>query len=77
MEENKFAESFLDFSGMPESMEELLKGKEGADTITKGKIVEGTIVAKRPDGALVQIRRAETLDDLFATLDFRALESFS
>ena len=28
MEENKFAESFLDFSGMPESMEELLKGKE-------------------------------------------------
>ena len=55
MEENKFAESFLDFSGMPESMEELLKGKEGADTITKGKIVEGTIVAKRPDGALVDI----------------------
>ncbi|MCI5779478.1 MAG: 30S ribosomal protein S1 [Lentisphaeria bacterium] len=55
MEENKFAESFLDFSGMPESMEELLKGKEGAGTITKGKIVEGTIVAKRPDGALVDI----------------------
>ncbi len=55
MEENKFAESFLDFSGMPESMEELLNGKEGAATITKGKIVEGTIVAKRQDGALVDI----------------------
>ena len=55
MEDNKFVESFLDFSGMPESMEELLKGKEGADTITKGKIVEGTIVAKRQDGALVDI----------------------
>ena len=34
-------------------------------------------VLLRPDGSLVQIRRAETLDDLFATLDFRALESFS
>jgi len=55
MEENKFAESFLDFSNMPESMEELLKGQNGASAITKGKIVEGTIMAKRPDGALVDI----------------------
>ena len=31
----------------------------------------------RPDGSLLQIRRAETLDDLFATLDFRALADFT
>ncbi len=55
MEENKFAESFLDFSGMPESMEDLLNGQEGAGAITKGNIVEGKIVAKRQDGALVDI----------------------
>ena len=30
----------------------------------------------RPDGSVVQIRRAETLDDLFATLDFGALPGF-
>ena len=30
----------------------------------------------RPDGSIVQIRRAETPDDYFATLDFKALESF-
>ncbi|HAL92767.1 MAG TPA: diaminopimelate decarboxylase [Verrucomicrobia bacterium] len=30
----------------------------------------------RPDGSVLQIRRAETLDDLFATLDFDALPSF-
>ena len=36
MEENKFAESFLDFSGMPESMEDLLNCQEGAGTINKG-----------------------------------------
>ena len=55
MEENKFAESFLDFSGMPESMEDLLNSQEGAGSITKGNIVEGKIVAKRQDGALVDI----------------------
>ena len=55
MEENKFAESFLDFSGMPESMEDLLNGQEGAGTINKGSIIEGKIVAKRQDGALVDI----------------------
>ena len=27
----------------------------------------------RPDGSVIQIRRAETLDDLFATLDFAGL----
>jgi len=30
----------------------------------------------RPDGSIVQIRRAETLDDLFATLDFSSLPDF-
>ena len=30
----------------------------------------------RPDGSIVCIRRAETLDDYFATLDFEALEQF-
>ena len=30
----------------------------------------------REDGSIVPIRRAETLDDYFATLDFDALESF-
>ncbi len=31
----------------------------------------------RPDGSVLQIRRAETLDDLFATLDFSALPPFT
>ena len=31
----------------------------------------------RPDGSVVQIRRKETIDDYFATLDFNALDSFS
>lgn len=30
----------------------------------------------RPDGSVLQIRRPETLDDLFATLDFSALPGF-
>jgi len=30
----------------------------------------------RKDKSIVQIRRAETLKDIFATLDFEALESF-
>ena len=30
----------------------------------------------RPDGSVIQIRRAETLDDLFATLDLSALPDF-
>lgn len=30
----------------------------------------------RPDGTILPIRRAETLDDLFATLDFAALDAF-
>ena len=30
----------------------------------------------RPDGSVLPIRRAETLDDLFATLDFHALAEF-
>lgn len=30
----------------------------------------------RPDGSVVQIRRKETIDDYFATLDFNALDSF-
>ena len=55
MQEQNFAESFLDFSGMPDSMEELLKGKEEVGTISKGKIVAGKIVAKSSDGARVDI----------------------
>ena len=31
----------------------------------------------RPDGSVIQIRRKETIDDYFATLDFNALDSFS
>ena len=31
----------------------------------------------REDGSVVQIRRKETVDDYFATLDFRGLQSFS
>ena len=30
----------------------------------------------RPDGSVVQIRRAETLNDLFATLDLKAVAGF-
>ena len=55
MQENNFVESFLDFSGMPESMEELLKGKEEVGTISKGKIVAGKVVAKSADGARIDI----------------------
>ncbi len=31
----------------------------------------------RTDGSIVEIRRAETLDDLFATLDFQKLDNFT
>jgi diaminopimelate decarboxylase len=31
----------------------------------------------RPDGSVLQIRRAETLNDLFATLDFDSVASFT
>ena len=56
MEENKFAEnSFLDFSSMPESMDELLKGKESVETFSKGKIVKGKIAQKSADSVLVDI----------------------
>jgi diaminopimelate decarboxylase len=30
----------------------------------------------RPDGSVVEIRRAETFDDLFATLKLNAVEDF-
>ncbi len=54
-EVNNFEESFLDFSNIPGSMEELLQATENTSAFSKGKIVEGTVVAKRPDGALVDI----------------------
>ncbi len=56
-EETKFADSFLDLTNMPSSMEELMKSAPAgsSNAFNKGKIVEGTIVAKRPDGALVDI----------------------
>ncbi len=53
-EENNFASDFLDFSGMS-TMDDLLKSTEKANGFNKGTIVKGTIVAKRPDGALVDI----------------------
>jgi diaminopimelate decarboxylase len=31
----------------------------------------------RPDGSVMEIRRAETTQDYFATLDFKALKKFS
>ncbi len=40
-----------------------------------GKLRSAEILL-RADGAFTEIRRAETLDDLFATLDFSALETF-
>ena len=55
MQENKFEDAFLDVSGMPESMEDLLKTTEESNAITKGKIVKGKVAQKRPDGALIDI----------------------
>jgi len=53
-EENNFASDFLDFSGMS-TMDDLMKSTEKANGFNKGTIVKGTIVTKRPDGALVDI----------------------
>ncbi len=55
-EETKLVDggSFVDLSSMP-SMEELLAGGGTNNEFTKGKIREGVIVAKRQDGALVDI----------------------
>ena len=55
MQENTFETDFLDMSGIPASMEELLNSNEGGQAITKGKIIKGKIAQKRPDGALVDI----------------------
>ncbi len=41
-----------------------------------GKLRCGELLL-REDGSVVQIRRKETLDDLFATLDFEGLKTFS
>ncbi len=56
VEETKLVDggSFVDLSGMP-SMDELLKSNGTNNEFTKGKIREGVIVAKRPDGVLVDI----------------------
>lgn len=40
-----------------------------------GKLRAGELLL-RPDGTVVQIRRRETLDDYFATLDFSGLDDF-
>ncbi len=55
-EENKLTDggSFVDLSNMP-SMGELLESGGTGKEFTKGKIREGVVVAKRPDGALVDI----------------------
>jgi small subunit ribosomal protein S1 len=55
MQENTFETDFLDMSGIPASMEELLNSAEGGQAITKGKIIKGRIAQKRPDGALIDI----------------------
>ena len=55
MQENTFETDFLDMSGIPASMEELLNSNEGGQAITKGKIIKGRIAQKRPDGALIDI----------------------
>ena len=54
-EETNFESSFLDFTGMPESMDALLQNTESSNTFTKGKIIEGTIIVKRNDGVEVDI----------------------
>jgi diaminopimelate decarboxylase len=41
-----------------------------------GKLRCGEVLL-RPDGSALQIRRRETLDDYFSTLDFSALEGFN
>jgi diaminopimelate decarboxylase len=40
-----------------------------------GKLRCGELLL-RPDGSIVQIRRAETVEDYFATLDMKALDTF-
>ena len=55
MEENKFENAFLDFTGMPESMGELLEARSENAAFKKGSIVKGRIIEKRPDAALVDI----------------------
>jgi LL-diaminopimelate aminotransferase len=40
-----------------------------------GKLRSGEVL-RRTDGSFVQIRRRETMDDYFATLDFAALDAF-
>ncbi|MDD3885264.1 MAG: 30S ribosomal protein S1, partial [Victivallaceae bacterium] len=54
-EEKKFESNFLDFTSIPDSMEQLLESGTGTNASTKGKIVQGIVVAKRPDGAVVDI----------------------
>lgn len=41
-----------------------------------GKLRCGELLL-RPDGSVVEIRRRETVDDYFATLDFKGLDSFN
>ena len=55
MQEINFEADFLDMSGIPASMEELLSATENSQAITKGKIIKGKIAQKRPDGALIDI----------------------
>ena len=55
MQEKNFEADFLDFSGMPASMGELLGDTPVTKTFNKGEIVTGKITAKRPDGATVDI----------------------
>jgi diaminopimelate decarboxylase len=40
-----------------------------------GKLRCGELLL-RPDGSIVQIRRAETVEDYFATLDLEAVKTF-
>ena len=55
MQEINFEADFLDMSGIPASMEDLLNAAETSQAITKGKIIKGKVAQKRPDGALIDI----------------------
>ena len=41
-----------------------------------GKLRAGELLL-RPDGSVMQIRRRETVEDYFATLDFAGLDGFT
>ena len=63
--------SYIDFTGMPSSMEELLKDDNKA-SFMEGDIVSGKIVSLRNDGALVDI--GYKAEGFVAASEFKAFE---